>query len=189
MSDVMKKGLFIVISGPSGVGKGTICRELLDKIDVNYSVSMTTRSMREGEVDGVDYYFTTKDDFEKRINNNEFIEYAKYNDNYYGTLKSEVEDKLNNGKNIICEIEVQGAMQIKKLFPDSVLICILPPSIEELENRLIKRNTNDKDDIKKRIEIAKKELEFADEYDFRVVNDDVDRAVDEIMEILASIKS
>ena len=140
--------------------------------------------MRDGEVDGVDYYFTSREDFEKRIKNQEFIEYASYNDNYYGTLKKEVQDRLDNGKNVICEIEVQGAMQIKKLFTNSLLIYILPPSFEELKNRLIHRNTDDIETIEKRIDIAKKEKEYIDEYDYVVVNDDIDVAVNKIIDII-----
>lgn len=178
------KGIYIVISGPSGVGKGTICKRLVEELDLKVSTSMTTRNIRDGEVDGVDYYFTNREDFEKRIENNEFIEYASYNDNYYGTLKKEVEDRLENGENVICEIEVQGAMQIKKLFPNSILIYILPPSFEELRNRLIHRNTDDIDTIEKRIDIAKKEKEYIDKYDYVVINDDIDEAVKKIIDII-----
>lgn len=182
------KGTYIVISGPSGVGKGTICKRLVDELDLKISTSMTTRNMREGEVDGVDYYFTNKDDFEKRIKNSEFIEYASYNDNYYGTLKKEVENRLEHGENVICEIEVQGAMQIKKMFPNSILIYILPPSFEELRNRLIHRNTDDIETIEKRIDIAKKEKEYIDKYDYVVVNDDIDEAVNKIIGIIKNQK-
>ena len=180
----MKKGNYIIISGPSGVGKGTICKKVIEQLNIEYSVSMTTREKREGEVDKINYYFTTKDDFERRIQNDEFIEYAKYNDNYYGTLKKEVLEKINEGKNIICEIEVQGAKQVKKLFPNSILIFIKAPSTEELKNRLINRNTNDKKDIERRIKIAQKENESIDFYDYVVVNDNLERAVSEVKEII-----
>ena len=182
------QGTYIVISGPSGVGKGTIVKRLVDELGLALSTSMTTRDMRVGEVDGVDYYFTDKEDFERRINNNEFIEYATYNDNYYGTLKKEVQDKLDKGINVICEIEVQGAMQIKKLFANSLLIYIMAPSIEELRDRLIKRNTETIDVIEKRIAIAKKEQEYVDNYDYVVVNDDLDVAVNEIKDIISKQK-
>ena len=182
------KGTYIVISGPSGVGKGTIVKRLVDELGLALSTSMTTRDMRVGEVDGVDYYFTNKEDFERRINNEEFIEYATYNDNYYGTLKKEVQDKLDKGINVICEIEVQGAMQIKKLFSNSLLIYIMAPSIEELRDRLIKRNTETIDVIEKRIAIAKKEQEYVDNYDYVVVNDDLDVAVNEIKDIISKQK-
>lgn len=181
-------GTYIVISGPSGVGKGTIVKRLVDELGLALSTSMTTRDMRVGEVDGVDYYFTNKEDFERRINNNEFIEYATYNDNYYGTLKKEVQDKLDKGINVICEIEVQGAMQIKKLFSNSLLIYIMAPSIEELRDRLIKRNTETIDVIEKRIAIAKKEQEYVNNYDYVVVNDDLDVAVNEIKDIISKQK-
>ena len=180
----MNKGLYIVVSGPSGVGKGTICKRLIEDLKLEYSISMTTRDIREGEVDKVNYYFTNKEDFENRIKNNEFIEYATYNDNYYGTLKKEVIDKLEMGKNIICEIEVQGAKQIRALFPDALLIYILPPSFEELRNRLINRNTEDIDTINKRLDIANAEKEYIDIYDYVVVNDDIDVATDKIKKII-----
>lgn len=180
----MKKGNYIIISGPSGVGKGTICKKIIEQLDIEYSVSMTTREKREGEIDKVNYYFTTKDDFEKRIKNDEFIEYAIYNNNYYGTLKKEVIDKINKGKNIICEIEVQGAKQVKELFPNSILIFIKAPSTEELKNRLINRKTNDEEDIERRIEIAQKENESVDFYDYVVVNDNLEKAVKEVKEII-----
>ena len=182
------QGTYIVISGPSGVGKGTIVKRLVDELGLALSTSMTTRDKREGEVDGVDYYFTNKKDFEKRINNDEFIEYATYNDNYYGTLKKEVQDKLNNGINVICEIEVQGAMQIKKLFTNSLLIYITAPSIEELRNRLINRNTESIDEIEKRIAIARKEQEYVKNYDYVVINDDLDTAVNKIKDIIRKQK-
>jgi len=180
----MNKGLYIVVSGPSGVGKGTICKRLIEDLKLEYSISMTTRDIREGEIDKVNYYFTNKEDFENRIKNNEFIEYATYNDNYYGTLKKEVIDKLEMGKNIICEIEVQGAKQIRALFPDALLIYILPPSFEELRNRLINRNTEDIDTINKRLDIANAEKEYIDIYDYVVVNDDIDVATDKIKKII-----
>lgn len=182
----MKKGKFIVISGPSGVGKGTICKKIISDLELEYSVSMTTRQKRDGEIDGINYYFTTKEDFEKRIKNDEFIEYAIYNDNYYGTLKKEVIDKINMGKNIICEIEVQGAKQIKKLFPEALLIFIMPPSIEELRNRLINRHTNDLEDVERRIEIAKEENKYKDIYDYIVINDDLEKATNKVKEIIAN---
>ncbi len=182
----MKKGKFIVISGPSGVGKGTICKKIISDLKLEYSVSMTTRQKRDGEIDGINYYFTTKEDFEKRIKNDEFIEYAIYNDNYYGTLKKEVIDKINMGKNIICEIEVQGAKQIKKLFPEALLIFIMPPSIEELRNRLINRHTNDLEDVERRIKIAKEENKYKDIYDYIVINDDLEKATNKVKEIIAN---
>ncbi len=182
----MKKGIFIVISGPSGVGKGTICDLLLKNknIDFEYSVSMTTREKRNYEKDGIHYYFTTKEKFINKIKNNEFIEYAIYNNEYYGTLKSEVLKKLNQGKNIISEIDVQGAKNIKNEFDNSLLIYVLPPSMEELKNRLIKRGTETKEEIDKRLKIAIVENENRYFYDYVVVNDKLDIAVKEIEDII-----
>lgn len=182
----MKNGIFIVISGPSGVGKGTICEILMKNknIDLEYSVSMTTRNKRDCEIEGVHYYFTNKDNFENKIRNNEFLEYAIYNNEYYGTLKSEVLDKINRGKYIISEIDVQGAKQIKKDFPNSLLLYILPPSIEELKNRLIKRGTESKEEIEKRLKIAIIENEYRYFYDYVIVNDQLELAVKEIVDII-----
>ena len=182
----MKKGIFIVISGPSGVGKGTICDILMKNknVDFEYSVSMTTRAKREYEKEGIHYYFTSKDIFEDKIKNNEFVEYAMYNDEYYGTLKSEVLKKLDEGKNIISEIDVQGAKNIKKEFINSLLIYILPPSMEELKNRLIKRGTETKEEIEKRLQIALVENKSRYFYDYIVINDKLDIAVKEIERII-----
>lgn len=183
---MMGKGLFIVISGPSGVGKGTICEALMKNknIDLEYSISMTTRNKRDYEKEGVHYYFTDKNSFEIKIRNNEFVEYAIYNDEYYGTLKSEVLDKINNGKYIISEIEVQGAKKIKKDFPNSLLLYILPPSIEELRNRLIKRGTESKEEIERRLKIAIIENKYSYYYDYVIVNDKLEVAVKEIEKII-----
>ena len=196
---MMGKGLFIVISGPSGVGKGTICEALMKNknIDLEYSISMTTRNKRDYEKEGVHYYFTDKNSFERKIRNNEFVEYAIYNNEYYGTLKSEVLDKINlyvsgnemldkinNGKYIISEIEVQGAKKIKKDFPNSLLLYILPPSIEELRNRLIKRGTESKEEIERRLKISIIENKYSYYYDYVIVNDKLEVAVKEIEKII-----
>lgn len=182
----MRKGLFIVISGPSGVGKGTICEALMENknIDLEYSTSMTTRNKRDYEKEGIHYYFTDKDSFEMKIRNNEFVEYAIYNNEYYGTLKSEVIDKINNGKYIISEIEVQGAKKIKKDFPNSLLLYILSPSIEELRNRLIKRGTESKEEIERRLKIALIENKYSYYYDYVIINDKLEVAVKEIENII-----
>ena len=182
----MKKGLFIVISGPSGVGKGTICDILMKNrnIDLEYSVSMTTREKRDYEKEGVHYYFTDKINFEKKIRNNEFVEYATYNNEYYGTLKSEILNKINSGKNIISEIDVQGAKKIKKDFKNSLLIYILPPSMEELRNRLIKRGTESNEEIENRLKIAVIENKNTYLYDYVVINDVLDESVKEIENII-----
>lgn len=183
---MMGKGLFIVISGPSGAGKGTICEALMKNknIDLEYSISMTTRNKRDYEKEGVHYYFTDKNSFERKIRNNEFVEYAIYNNEYYGTLKSEVLDKINNGKYIISEIEVQGAKKIKKDFPNSLLLYILPPSIEELRNRLIKRGTESKEEIERRLKISIIENKYSYYYDYVIVNNKLEVAVKEIEKII-----
>lgn len=180
----MKKGEFIVISGPSGVGKGTICDKLIKELDAWYSVSMTTRDMREGEVDGINYYFISKEEFKKRIDEGKLLEYNIYNGNYYGTPKDKVLEKLEEGKNVFLEIEVNGARNIKKIFSDALLIYIAPPSIEELRKRLINRGTEDMDTINNRLKIAENELKQIDFYDYVVVNDDLDKAINEVRNII-----
>ena len=180
----MKKGKFIIISGPSGAGKGTICDKLIRELDAAYSISCTTRKPREGEINGVDYYFIGTDEFLKKIENGEFLEYNNYNGNYYGTLKSSVLDNISNGKDVFLEIDVNGAHNIKKVFDDALLIYIAPPSIEILRNRLISRNTESIDTIEKRLKIAEKELKEIDFYDYVVVNNDKNEAVKEIKAII-----
>ncbi len=180
----MKKGKFIVISGPSGVGKGTICNRILNEVNAWYSVSTTTRSPREGEVDGVNYYFISKDEFKKKIENNEFLEYNIYNDNYYGTSKKTVLDKINNGINVFSEIDVNGAHNIKKIFPDALLLYIAPPSIDVLRQRLILRGTESIEKINQRLEIADRELKEIDFYDYVIVNNDLDKACEEVKNII-----
>lgn len=180
----MDKGKFIVISGPSGVGKGTICNKLINELNAWYSVSTTTRAPREGEVNGVNYFFVTKEEFEDKIKNGEFLEYNVYNNNYYGTSKKVVLDKMNKGINVFSEIDVNGAHNIKKIFPDALLIYIAPPSIEALRERLIGRGTESLEKIEQRLEIAKKELEEINFYDYVVVNDDIDKATNEVREII-----
>lgn len=180
----MKKGRFIVISGPSGVGKGTICNRLISELDACYSVSTTTRSPREGEVDGVNYFFITKDEFKKKIDNGEFLEYNYYNDNYYGTSKKFVLEKMNEGTNIFSEIDVNGAHNIKKIFPDALLIYIAPPSIEVLRERLVGRGTENIERINERLKIAEDELKEVDFYDYVVINDDLETAINEVRNII-----
>ena len=180
----MKKGKFIVISGPSGVGKGTICNRLLSELNAWYSVSTTTRAPREGEVNGINYYFVTKEEFESKIKEGAFLEYNVYNDNYYGTSKEAVVNKINEGINVFSEIDVNGAHNIKKVFPDALLIYIAPPSIEVLKERLIGRGTESIEKINQRLEIAEKELKEVDFYDYVVINDDLDKATDEVRNII-----
>ena len=179
-----KKGAFIVISGPSGVGKNTIADVLVDKGYGIYSVSMTTRGIREGEKEGRDYFFVSKEEFDRNIEEGNFLEYARYGDNYYGTLKSYVFDNLNNGINVIAVVDIQGGVNIENLFPEAVLIFIMPPSYEELEKRLRGRGTDSEEAILKRLDIAKKEMEFSSHYDYIVINNTVDRATEDIIDII-----
>ncbi len=178
------KGRLIVFSAPSGCGKGTMLAEILKDKNFYCSISATTRSPREGEIDGVNYYFLKKEDFEKKISNNEFLEYACYCDNYYGTLVSEVENKLNEGINVILEIEVQGAMKIRQLRPDALFIFISPPSIDELRRRLRKRGTESEDIIEKRVAQAEKELSFVSEYDYNIVNAALEDAISDFFSVI-----
>ena len=180
----MKKGKFIIISGPSGVGKGTIYKALLNEFNGWYSVSMTTRNIREGEIDGVNYYYISKEEFQKRIDDGKVLEYNIYNDNYYGTPKDKILEKMNEGVNVFLEIDVNGARNIKGMFPDALLIYIAPPSIEELRNRLINRGTESLDVIENRLKIAETELKQVDFYDYVVVNDDLDDALNQAREVL-----
>lgn len=183
----MQKGLLIVMSGPSGVGKGTIREALFQTEEASqyrFSVSATTRLPRVGEEDGVSYYFKTKTEFEEMIENDELIEYAQFVDNYYGTPKKEVETRLEEGFDVFLEIEVDGAMQVKAKMQDALFIFIAPPTIEDLTKRLAKRGTETSDVIASRVEKAKWELDFQKQYDYVVVNDNVDRAVTEIQAII-----
>ena len=181
------KGKLFAISGPSGVGKNSVLSRVMQLRDrVQYSVSATSRPMRPGEIDGKSYYFVTREQFEQMIAAGELLEHAEYVGNYYGTLEAPVNEKLDEGFDVILEIEVQGAMQIKKKRPDAVMVFIAPPSFEELASRLRGRGTEDEAKVQKRLETAKGELEQKDKFDYVVVNDTVDRAVDEIKGILAS---
>lgn len=180
----MAKGKFIVISGPSGVGKGTICNKLLNEVNAWYSVSTTTRERREGEEDGINYFFITKKEFENKIKNNEFLEYNIYNGNYYGTSREIVLEKINQGINVFSEIDVNGGHNIKKIFPDALLIYIAPPSMEELRKRLIERGTDSEEVINNRLKIAEEEMKEIDFYDYVVINDDLDKATSEVKDII-----
>ena len=184
-----KKGLLIVISGPSGVGKGTVCKKLVEYFNAWYSVSVTTREKRDGEIEGKDYFFVTKQQFEEKIKDNDFLEYATYNNNYYGTLKSKIEEHLNNKIDVFTEIEVNGAKNIKNIYNDSILIYILPPSLKELEDRLRGRKTEDEETIQKRMQITKEELRQIDIYDYAVINDNLEETIEKIKNIIESEKS
>ena len=179
-----KKGAFIVISGPSGVGKNTIADILIEKGYGIYSVSVTTRGVREGEVHGRDYFFVSQEEFNKNIEEDNFLEYAQYGDNYYGTLKSYVFNNLDNGTNVIAVVDIQGGVNIENIFPEAVLIFIMPPSFEELEKRLRGRGTDSEEAILKRLAIAKKEMDFSSHYDYVVINNTVDDCVNDIVNII-----
>ena len=182
-------GIPIVVSAPSGCGKDTILEQLF-KINDNlaYSVSATSRAMREGEVNGVSYHFTTREEFEGMIKNAEVLEYTEYCGNYYGTPKKAVEDMLSQGKDVILKIEVEGAMNIKRIFPECVLVFILPPSMPELERRLRKRGTETEETIASRLAQARVELTYADKFDYLVVNGDLHKAVDDLNSVILAEK-
>ncbi len=184
-----KKGDLFVITGPSGVGKGTLIKSLMTKMDnLFYSISATTRQPRPGEVDGKDYYFIKNDQFEEWIIKNQFLEYAKYVGNYYGTPLKPVLEQIENGLDVILEIEVQGALQVKKNYPGAIMIFVLPPSMEDLRNRLLHRSTETEKVIDDRIQRAKQEIKLIESFDYIVINEDVDKAVEELMSVIQTQK-
>ena len=185
-----KTGTLIVLSGHSGAGKGTICNELLKQVDtLSLSISMTTRSPRGNEVDGKDYYFVTKEQFEEYIAKGNFLEYAKvHGDNYYGTPKNKVEEILSSGRDIILEIDIQGALEVKEKMEEGIFIFIMPPSMRELKDRLVKRNTESKDKIIERFKNAYKEINEVTKYNYIVINDEVQNAVDKVKAIILAEK-
>ncbi|MGI6484980.1 MAG: guanylate kinase [Tepidanaerobacteraceae bacterium] len=185
VAKTQEKGILFVVSGPSGAGKGTICGLLMQKIDnLSVSISATTRAPRQGEVDGVSYFFLERSEFERKIERDEFLEWAKVYNNYYGTPKDFVEGQLNAGKDVILEIDVQGASKIKRCCPDGVYIFIFPPSIKELKNRIIKRGSETIESIRERMKYASQELKLASSYDYIVLNDELEKAVAQLKSII-----
>ena len=181
-----KRGVLFVFSGPSGVGKGTLKAKLFEEFAdrIAYSVSATTRGPREGEVDGKDYFFISRQEFERRVKNNEFLEHAEFAGNCYGTPRAYVEKLLDSGMNVVLEIDVQGALQVMKSMPECVSVFILPPSFEELEHRLRGRGTETEEKIRERLETAKRELPYAPQYDYQIVNGgDIEAAYQSLREV------
>lgn len=190
MLKIKNNGNLIIISGPSGAGKGTICRELIKRNEnIVPSISMTSRSIAKGEIEGVDYYYVTKEEFEQKIKENYFLEYAiVHNNDYYGTPKDKVIENLNKGYNVILEIDIEGALKVKEIMKDVLCIFILPPSMQELKNRLYKRNRESEDKILARFKKAYQEINQIKKYNYVVVNDEVINAVNKIEAILTSLK-
>lgn len=181
------RGILFVLSGPSGTGKGTVCGEILKREDeLTISVSATTREKRAGEVDGETYHYVSKDDFEAMIDKGEMLEYALYNGNYYGTPKTAIESLLNNGRDVLLEIEPQGALQVKKLFPEAVLVFLIPPTMAELKRRLLTRGRESEEEINERIGAAKWELEQADKYTVLIENNELEQCVSNVLAYIAS---
>lgn len=183
-----QRGILVIISGFSGVGKGTVVKELMAKHADAYalSVSATTRSPREGEVEGVHYFFKTKEEFQEMINQNQLIEYACFVNNYYGTPKAYVDSQLEAGKNVILEIELQGAFKVREQFPDTRLLFIVPPDAKTLQERLVGRGTDAADVIESRLARAYEEASYVDQYDYLVVNDELENAVENVHQVITS---
>ncbi len=189
MLKVNGNGLLIVVSGPSGAGKDTICKNLVDITDNTWiSISMTSRSPRNGEVEGKDYFFVTREEFEEKIEEEKFLEYAMYNNNYYGTPKDKIEDYLNSGIDVILVIDIQGAINIKKLIPSALFIFIMPPDMKTLKQRLIGRKTETKEKVIERFQTAYNEINHLKKYNYVVVNDEVDNAVSKVQAIIKAEK-
>lgn len=183
-----EKGLLIVLSGPSGVGKGTVRKEIFSQPDTafEYSISMTTRSPREGEIDGIDYFFKSRDEFESLIEQGKLLEYAEFVGNYYGTPVDYVRETLDKGKDVFLEIEVQGARQVREKFPDGLFIFLVPPSLSELKNRIVTRGTETEEVINNRMTVAKEEIEMMNLYDYVVENDRIENACERIKAIVVA---
>lgn len=184
-----KKGLLVILSGPSGAGKGTVIKEIMKNNCYCLSTSATTRNPRKGEIDGVHYFFKSREEFEKLVQDNKMLEYACFCNEYYGTPVEYVLSKIDEGKNVILEIEVQGALQVKEKYPNAILIFLTPDNISELQKRLSKRGTETKEKIDMRIKRAKEEIDFIDKYDYIVINNVVETAVDDIIKIVESEKN
>lgn len=185
---MIQKGILIVLSGPSGTGKGTICQALRQESDIKYSISATTRRPREGELNGREYFFLSKEAFEELIQNDGLLEWAKVYDNYYGTPRKFVEDVLNSGDDCILEIDPQGAMQVKEHLPEAVLIFVAPPSLEELKKRITGRGTETIEEINKRMSCAVEEIGSMDKYDYVIINNMVSEAVEKMQAIMLAEK-
>lgn len=176
-----------VVSAPSGAGKTTVVRNVLNKFpEITFSISATTRGRRDFEVEGVDYFFMNEDEFKKKIDANEFVEWETFYGYYYGTLKTFINSEIEKENSVLLEVDVKGAVKIKEVYPDAVMIFILPPSIEELQKRLIKRNTETEEDLQKRFERAKMEIDFQNHFQYKVINDDIEKAREKIYNILKS---
>lgn len=187
MIKLKKRGLLIVVSGPSGAGKDSVCNLLKEKNNNMWiSISCTSREIRKGEEDGINYFYLTKEEFENKIKNNDFLEYAIYNNNYYGTPLYKIEENLNKGIDVVLVIEVQGALKVKKIYPDAIFIFILPPSMEELKNRLIKRGTESTEKILERFKTAYKEINEISKYNYVIVNNILDEAVSKMQSIIVA---
>ena len=190
MSDIIrerKQGNLIVVSGPSGAGKGSVISKLMEVYDNAWlSVSMTSREVRSNDIPGKTYFFVSKEEFEERINEGVFLEYAVYNGKYYGTPRDKINEKLREGYDVILEIEIQGALKVKELVPDAIFVFVLPPSMNELKRRLISRGTDSMDKILGRFKTAYKEINEVTKYNYVVINDDIDIAVDKVKSILLS---
>ena len=183
--NVTPQGVLLVVSGPSGAGKGTICSMLRKHLpNLGYSVSVTTRQPRTGEIDGVNYFFKTVDEVKEMIAKDELLEYAEVYGNYYGTPREYVMEQLKAGKDVLLEIDIQGALQVKKRFPEGVFVFIVPPSLDELSARIYKRGTDSEDVIKRRLASAASELTYAAEYDYIIVNDIAEKAADKVLTIM-----
>lgn len=184
---IEEKGILFVLSGPSGVGKGTVRKALFEQSNnLHYSISMTTRQPRQGEQDGIDYFYKSKEEFEQLIEAGKMLEWAEFVGNYYGTPKDYVQKTLDEGKDVFLEIEVQGALQVRENFKEGVFIFLIPPSLEELKNRIINRGTETDEIVQNRLNEAKREIEMMDAYDYVVINDKIDHAVEKVKAIVKS---